>query len=66
PYEVLGAARSLTDPELKARYRALVSENHPDRVIARGLPPAAVAIATRRLAAINAAYDRIAAERRLS
>jgi hypothetical protein len=34
--------------------------NHPDRAIARGLPPAAVAIATRRLAAINAAYDRIA------
>ncbi|BCM85411.1 TerB family tellurite resistance protein [Methylobacterium indicum] len=66
PYEVLGAARDLTDADLKARYRALVSENHPDRAIARGLPPAAVAIATRRLAAINAAYDRIAAERHLS
>ena len=44
----------------------LVAENHPDRAIARGLPPAAVAIATRRLAAINAAYDRIAAERHLT
>ncbi len=30
PYEVLGAARDLTDADLKARYRALVSENHPD------------------------------------
>ncbi|ACL59766.1 TerB family tellurite resistance protein [Methylobacterium nodulans] len=65
PYEVLGVARALSDAELKARYRALVAENHPDRAVARGLPPAAVAIATRRLAAINAAYDRIAAERGL-
>ncbi|WP_018259852.1 J domain-containing protein [Methylobacterium sp. WSM2598] len=65
PYEALGVARGLPDPELKARYRALVAENHPDRAVARGLPPAAVAIATRRLAAINAAWDRIAAERGL-
>ena len=50
---------------MKARHRALVMENHPDRAIARGVPPEAVTIATERLAAINAAYDRIAAERRL-
>jgi DnaJ like chaperone protein len=43
-----------------------VRENHPDRAIARGLPPEAVAIATRRLAAINAAYDRISSERGLT
>ncbi|MFE1599949.1 TerB family tellurite resistance protein [Methylobacterium sp. ID0610] len=66
PYEVLGAARTLSDAQLKARYRSLVAENHPDKAVARGLPPAAVAIATRRLAAINAAYDRIAAERGLT
>jgi DnaJ like chaperone protein len=65
PYEVLGADRTLSDADLKARYRALVAENHPDRAVARGLPPAAVAIATRRLAAINAAWDRISAERNL-
>ncbi|HZY23454.1 MAG TPA: molecular chaperone DjiA, partial [Beijerinckiaceae bacterium] len=33
--------------------------------IARGLPPEAVRIATQRLAAVNAAWDRIAGERRL-
>ena len=38
----------------------------PDRALARGLPPEAVAIATHRLAAINAAWDRIAAERGLT
>ena len=53
----------MSDEELKRHYRRLVAENHPDREIARGLPPEAVKIATERLAAINAAWERIAAER---
>jgi DnaJ like chaperone protein len=65
PYIVLGLDREVDDPTLKARHRALVAEHHPDRALARGLPAEAVAIATRRLAAINAAYDRIAQERGL-
>jgi DnaJ like chaperone protein len=55
----------MDDETLKRTYRGLVAERHPDREIARGLPPEAVRIATERLAAINAAWDRIAAERRL-
>lgn len=66
PYLVLGLEASASEAEVKARYRALVFENHPDRHIARGMPPEAVAITTRRLAAINAAYDRIARERGLA
>ncbi|GLS46640.1 J domain-containing protein [Methylobacterium brachythecii] len=66
PYLVIGLERGASDAELKARYRSLVVEGHPDRAIARGLPPEAVAIATRRLAAINAAWDRIAKERALA
>jgi DnaJ like chaperone protein len=50
-------------PELKRRYRRLVTELHPDREIARGLPEEAVRIATTRLASINAAWDRIERER---
>jgi DnaJ like chaperone protein len=65
PYLVLGLERSADDATLKAQYRRLVAETHPDRALARGLPPEAVAIATRRLAAINAAWDRIGAERGL-
>ncbi|MCJ2080420.1 TerB family tellurite resistance protein [Methylobacterium sp. J-090] len=65
PYAVLGLDHDVDDAALKAAHRALVIENHPDRAMARGLPPEAVTIATRRLAAINAAYDRIAAERGL-
>jgi DnaJ like chaperone protein len=66
PYLVLGIDRGAADAELKRHYRRLVAENHPDREIARGLPPEAVKIATQRLAAINEAWDRVAAERGLA
>ncbi len=66
PYLVLGADRDMTDAEIRTHYRRLVSEHHPDRQVARGLPSEAVAIATRRLAAINAAWDRIEKERGLA
>jgi len=65
PYEVLGLDRAADDATVKAHHRSLVSEHHPDRALARGLPPEAVAIASKRLAAINAAYDLVAAERGL-
>lgn len=63
PYLEIGADRSWSTDELKARYRQLVRDHHPDREIARGLPPEAIKIATNRLAGINAAWDRIARER---
>lgn len=65
PYLVLGASREMSDTQLKQHYRRLVAENHPDREIARGLPEEAIVIATRRLAAINAAWDLIEKERGL-
>ena len=65
PYLILKAERTMGDDELKRHYRRLVAENHPDREIARGLPPEAVKIATERLATINAAWERVAAERNL-
>ncbi len=65
PYRVIGAERDMANDELKARYRALVRDVHPDRHIARGLPAEAIRIATDRAASINAAWDRIARERGL-
>jgi len=40
-----------------------VRETHPDLVVARGLPPECVALATARIARINAAYDSLAKDR---
>lgn len=65
PYTVLGVAPDIDDEALKKHYRQLVRDNHPDRLIANGVPQEFIAVATERLAAINAAYDRVAAQRGL-
>jgi DnaJ like chaperone protein len=64
PFLVLGLTADATAEELKARHRDLVRENHPDTLMARGLPAEFAVIANGKLARINAAYDRIRAARR--
>jgi DnaJ like chaperone protein len=63
PYVILGVDRSVTDDELKKTYHRLVRENHPDSLIARGVPAEFVRLANEKLAAINGAYDVIKRER---
>jgi DnaJ like chaperone protein len=65
PYEVLGIGPDIDDDTLKRHYRKLVLDNHPDRMIARGVPPEFVSFATKKIAAINAAYQELAKERRI-
>lgn len=66
PYVVLGVAYDADNDELKHTYYRLVRENHPDSLIARGVPEEFVKIATDKLAAINVAYEKILAERALN
>lgn len=63
PYVVLGVAVDASDEEIKHTYRLLVRENHPDSLIARGVPAEFVKLANDKLAAINAAYELIRKER---
>ena len=65
PYDVLRLSPLATNIEIRQQYRKLVVDNHPDKLMGRGVPPEFVEIATRKLAAINAAYDTIARERGL-
>jgi DnaJ like chaperone protein len=65
PYDVLRLSPLATSAEIRQQYRKLVADNHPDKLMGRGVPPEFVDIATRKLAAINAAYDIIAKERAL-
>lgn len=63
PYAVLGVDADADLGTVKAHYRALVAENHPDRLIARGVPPEFVRIANDRMAALNAAMEAIEKDR---
>lgn len=59
PYTVLGIAPDADDEAVKKAYRDLMRENHPDRLMAQGLPQEFIEIANEKVSAINAAYDRI-------
>ncbi len=63
PYAILGAGPGDDDAALKAAYRRRARENHPDTLIAQGMPPEFVAIATAQTARINAAWAQIRRER---
>jgi DnaJ like chaperone protein len=65
PYTILDAERHWTDKDIKSHYRKLVRENHPDRLIARGVPEEFVRIANDKQAAINHAWSMIELERGL-
>ena len=60
---ILGVAHVASEDEIKRTYRLLVRENHPDRLIARGVPAEFVKLANDKLAVINAAYERVRRER---
>ena len=59
PFDVLGVSPSAPMDEVRAAWRSLVRETHPDRMIARGVPQEAVKLAERRLVAINRAWEEI-------
>jgi len=59
PYTVLGVDPKMSLKEIRAVWRRLVRETHPDRMIARGVPEEAVKLAQSRLVAINAAWEEI-------
>ncbi len=63
PYSVLGVSPGDSFEAIRARYRTLVRECHPDAMVARGLPEEAVQIATNRLATINQAWETLRAQR---
>ncbi len=63
PYTVLGVNRGDSDEAIKAAHRRLVLENHPDKLVAQGMPQEFVDLANEKLATINAAYDKVRKQR---
>lgn len=59
PYDVLGVDPGASMEDVRAAWRILVRETHPDQMLARGVPREAVKLAERRLVAINRAWEEI-------
>jgi DnaJ like chaperone protein len=57
PHTVLGIAPNATKAQAKAAWRQLVRNNHPDALVARGLPPEAISMAEKRMIDINRAWE---------
>lgn len=56
-YLALGVESGCSDRELKQTYRRLMSENHPDKLIAQGVPEEMIKLGTERAQDIQAAYE---------
>lgn len=63
-YKVIGVEESASDAVLKKAYRRLMSQNHPDKLVAKGLPEEMMRIAKEKTQEIQAAYDLIKQHRK--
>ena len=65
PNAVLGVPPDIDDNALRAAWRQLMRENHPDTLASRGVPAEFIARASDKVAKINAAWDIIKRRRGL-
>jgi DnaJ like chaperone protein len=64
-FRVLNCTEESTDEEIKANYRKLVKEYHPDMIISQGMPEEFVDAATKKFQEIQAAYEKAREKRGL-
>ena len=58
-YQILGIGKTASDVDVKKAYRRLISQHHPDKLIAKGLPEEMIKLATGKTQEIKAAYEQI-------
>lgn len=58
-HEVLGVERTASDAAVTKAYRRLMSQNHPDKLVAKGLPESMMRLAQEKTRQIRAAYELI-------
>ncbi|GGY36507.1 co-chaperone protein DjlA [Bacterioplanes sanyensis] len=63
-YDILGVKPDVTDAELKQAYRRLMSQHHPDKLVAKGLPEEMLRLAKEKTQQIQEAYDQVRKARR--
>jgi DnaJ like chaperone protein len=62
-YKVLGVAAQASNDEVKMAYRRLMSQHHPDKLVARGLPQSMSGVAEQQTHEVRSAYERIKTQR---
>lgn len=62
-YELLGVTPDASEREVKKAYRRQMSQHHPDKLVAKGLPEEMMDIATAKTQEIKAAYELITSHR---
>jgi len=63
-YAMLDVGPDSSDAEVKKAYRRLMSQHHPDKLVAKGLPEEMVKLATEKTAEIRKAYEHIMQSRK--
>jgi DnaJ like chaperone protein len=63
-YKALGVNSSDSDKDIKRAYRKLMSQHHPDKLIAQGVPEDMLKVATEKAQDIQGAYDLIKTARK--
>ena len=61
-YKVLGVTEQDSASEIKKAYRKLMSQHHPDKLVAKGLPPEMMETAKQKAQDIQAAYELVVAQ----
>ncbi len=56
-YKVLGVDKATPMKDIKKAYKKLMSQHHPDKLIAKGLPPEMMESAKQKTQDVQAAYD---------
>jgi len=56
-YALLGISENETTKEIKRAYKRLMSQNHPDKLVAKGLPPEMMEVAKQKTQDIQSAYE---------
>ena len=62
-YEALGVTTSAADAEVTRAFRRLMSQNHPDKLVAQGLPESMITAAHERTQRILEAYELVKTHR---
>jgi DnaJ like chaperone protein len=64
-YAALGVKPSAGDVEIKQAYRRMMSQHHPDKLLAKGLPEEMVKLATEKAQQIRKAYEIVSKARNI-